>query len=426
MSTGFFARYRTEDRTYNFTEGELYVLSVCDGQHDFSSPAFLPSHRAVLDSLIRKGVAKRVPRGFSGEFPDIHGVLWAVTGKCNLRCRHCYMSAPEGQTELSYKDMLVILDRLCEAGALSIRITGGEPLMRRDLFELLEEISSRGLEVEEIYTNGTLVDDCFLSSLSQTGLHPLFRISFDGVGTHDIMRGIVGTQERTIAGICRLLDAGYKVTVSTSVDSRTICSLSATYELLCSLPIRAWGIGRPLPAGCGKDMNRVSNQEFADVCKEVKRRWEADGKPFTLGLESFFSETVTEDMFRIVPPMSIDSYACGSCRSFPHITNEGFLMPCPCYADTPYASSMPNLVESGWKEAWSNPVYRHIMDITRREIISANPECGVCPSLNECRTGCRISAVLGGTGLLGRDENTCSVFKGGFREHFNSIDRTGV
>lgn len=394
---------------------ERFVYAMCDGVTDLSVPAFLPVHRSALRRLLARGAVRRCPKGFRGPAPDIDGVLLSVTGRCNMRCRHCYMGAPEGQGELPLETMRRILDALCEAGAMQISLTGGEPLMRADLMELTDSILARGMAITDIFTNATLIDQTFLAELEARALRPRFHVSFDGVGRHDAMRGVPGAESAARRGITALISAGHRVILTTSVDENTLPALEKTYAFAKAAGVHAWGIGRPVAAGCARSMGRVADGDFACACHALKALWEADGRPFTLGLESYFSHAVTRDMQHDIPEFAPEQYACGSCRAFPHITHEGILMPCPCYADTEFAGVFPSLVAQDWHTAWHDPTLRRVMDIRKAEVLRANPDCARCERLADCRTGCRVSAVLAGGGLLGRDEITCNIFRKGLR-----------
>lgn len=394
---------------------ERFVYAMCDGMTDLLSPVFLPIHRSALRRMLTRGVVRRCPKGFQGTQPDIDGVLFSITGRCNMRCRHCYMGAPTGQSELPLETVQRILDALCASGAMQISLTGGEPLMRGDLMELIDSILARGMDIPDIFTNATLIGDRFLAEMEARGLSPIFHVSFDGVGRHDVMRGVPGAEKAARRGIAALKSAGHRVILTTSVDKNTLPSLEKTYEFAKETGVHAWGIGRPVAAGCAKSMERVADEDFASACQGLKALWEADGQPFTLGLESYFSHAVTKDMQHDIPEFAPEQYACGSCRAFPHITHNGILMPCPCYADSEFAGTFPSLVTDDWHTAWHNPTLRRVMDVRKDEVLRANPSCARCEHLAQCRTGCRVSAVLAGNGLLGRDEITCDIFRKGLR-----------
>ena len=221
---------------------ERFVYAMCDGTTDLSSPVFLPAHRSALARLLKRGVVRRCPKGFQGTQPDIDGVLFSITGRCNMRCRHCYMGAPEGQGELSLDNMQRILDALCASGATQISLTGGEPLMRTDLMELIDSILARGMAIPDIFTNATLIDDAFVAELAARGLDPIFHVSFDGVGRHDVMRGVPGAENAARQGIAALKSAGHRVVLTTSVDENTLPALEKTYAFAKETGVHAWGV----------------------------------------------------------------------------------------------------------------------------------------------------------------------------------------
>ena len=409
------------EKTYALSEDELYVFSMCDGTHDFSSFAFLPQHRSALMRLARMGAVWFCPKGCPLDAPQIQSILWSVTGKCNMGCRHCYMSAPEGQNELPLTDMERIADAMCAGGVTQVQFTGGEPLMRSDLFALYDILAVRGISLAAIYTNATLVNKQFLDHLREAGISPRFFVSFDGYGTHDTMRGIAGAQDMALSGIRSLVDAGYKVTVTTTVDEGTLPSLAATYDVMRSLGVDAWGMARPLAAGCAKGLSRVGDQRLADECENILAMWQRDGEPFTLALEAFFSQTVPPKPPREKPPFSPRQFACECCQARLYVTQDGVLMPCACYEDTEYNAQFPNLTKAGWAEAWQNPALQHIRGVTIADVLQDNPDCAACEYLQECAMGCRMNSILAGNGLTGRDEMVCGLLQSGLKAHFTSI-----
>ena len=102
--------------------------------------------------------------------------------------------------------------------------------MRADLMELIDSILSRGMDIPDIFTNATLIDDAFLAQLQARGLSPIFHVSFDGVGRHDVMRGVPGAESAARRGIAALKSAGHRVVLTTSVDEHTLPALEKTYE----------------------------------------------------------------------------------------------------------------------------------------------------------------------------------------------------
>jgi MoaA/NifB/PqqE/SkfB family radical SAM enzyme len=131
---------------------------------------------------------------------------------CNLRCRMCGM--PErhlalrgrGEKELSTGEMLEVIDGFAGLGCRGVGVTGGEPLLRPDIFTLLRRIVERGM-LGHLNTNGTLLDAERTRELLASGTHSL-NISLDGADaeTHDRIRGIPGSFALTVAAVRRVVE----------------------------------------------------------------------------------------------------------------------------------------------------------------------------------------------------------------------------
>lgn len=114
---------------------------------------------------------------FDNEF--ISSVQWSVTGRCNYRCRHCL---------LSLKHIEEIIDQMAQAGIYKISLTGGEPLVRKDFLNIVDAFAKRDITITSIYSYGSLINEALL----QRGIKPIFYLSFDGLESHDFLRGIAG------------------------------------------------------------------------------------------------------------------------------------------------------------------------------------------------------------------------------------------
>ena len=142
-------------------------------------------------------------------------VHWSVTGACNLRCRHCFMSAPQAKHgNPTHEEIIRVADQLAECGIFRVGITGGEPLIRKDLFAIIDALIEREIRITVIYTNGWLMDETFLKELEKRNVHPSFQLSYDGKGWHDFLRGIEGCEERTDRALRLLQKGGYDVSAA--------------------------------------------------------------------------------------------------------------------------------------------------------------------------------------------------------------------
>ncbi|MFZ5608858.1 MAG: heme d1 biosynthesis radical SAM protein NirJ [Pseudomonadota bacterium] len=139
-------------------------------------------------------------------------VIWNLTRRCNLRCRHCYAVAGDVDFpgELTHRQAVAVIDDLAAFGVPALILSGGEPLLRRDLFALAAHAKARGLFLA-LSTNGTHVDEAVAQRVAGAGFDYV-GISLDGVGaTHDRFRGAAGAFDAALAGVRALKARGVKL-----------------------------------------------------------------------------------------------------------------------------------------------------------------------------------------------------------------------
>lgn len=145
-----------------------------------------------------------------GSIPPPYLISYAVTGKCNLKCKHCYSDATEEPFpgELSIEEVKGVLDDIANLGARLLIFDGGEPLCRDDFFSIVEHASSKGLRVF-IGSNGTLIDVNVAKRLKSSGIMGV-QISIDGAKpeTHDWFRGMEGAFSKALEGAEACKEAG--------------------------------------------------------------------------------------------------------------------------------------------------------------------------------------------------------------------------
>jgi GeoRSP system radical SAM/SPASM protein len=149
-------------------------------------------------------------------------INWAVTNRCNFKCRHCY-SRTDPSDELDNKTLFACIEKIVKAGVLSINFGGGEPLLRKDLLEIAAFSSGKGLRVS-MNSNGFLIDLERAKSLKAAGFSKV-GISLDShmPDVHDGFRGIPGSHQKAVAALAYLRDAGIKTSIST-----VICRINHT------------------------------------------------------------------------------------------------------------------------------------------------------------------------------------------------------
>ncbi len=186
--------------------------------------------------------------GLAGESDDLRYsaggsfgpvVVYNCTSRCNLRCLHCYSSSKSGQRgdELSTAEAKKLMSQLAEADCPVVLFSGGEPLLRDDLFELLAEARRLGLRTA-ISTNGTLIDSATARQLAGVGVSYV-GISIDGDEKfHDKFRASKGSFKSAVAGIENCKKAGLKTGLRFTITKANAEQVPVVFDIAASAGVR--------------------------------------------------------------------------------------------------------------------------------------------------------------------------------------------
>jgi 12,18-didecarboxysiroheme deacetylase len=160
-------------------------------------------------------------------------VVWNMTRRCNLKCIHCYSNSADIDypDELTTEEGKKLIDDLAAFGSPVILFSGGEPLIRKDLLELAQYATDKGMRAV-ISTNGTLITREIAAKLQKIGLSYV-GVSLDGLEkTHDRFRGKKGAFAEAIEGIRNCREAGIKVGIRFTVNKHNVADVPAMFDLL--------------------------------------------------------------------------------------------------------------------------------------------------------------------------------------------------
>ena len=132
-----------------FIDGKHFdALKLCNGKIDTGLPLISDEARTIIHEYEEQGIVESCSPGQSISekqkykyYPVRYArmIHWSITGKCNYKCRHCYLSAPDAKYgELSHDDIMRIIPQIKECGINVVSLTGGEPLVRSDFFEIID------------------------------------------------------------------------------------------------------------------------------------------------------------------------------------------------------------------------------------------------------------------------------------------------
>ena len=224
-------------------------------------------------------------------------LFWECTLNCNFKCRHCGSSAGGGkfyQEELSTEDIKNAFKDVADkygAKNVMLAITGGEPLLRKDLFDVMGYASDLGFSWGMV-TNGFLMTRELAQKAKESGMSTLV-VSIDGIGKmHDDFRGMKGAYKRAIDAVKFFAEAGFlsDLQITTSMHRENINYLDEMYREFSNLGITSWRVMNIDPIGRAEEnrnilLNKKELKVLLDFIEEKRKR---GGKPeVVFGCEGF-------------------------------------------------------------------------------------------------------------------------------------------
>lgn len=431
--------------TAHFVTRDVFdTLLLCDGRLRPSNPLFFGPGRARLGLLEREGVlafsdepCSLEPRQEYRTYPNhyMRQVQWSLTGRCNYRCRHCYMSAPHAVLgQPSTEECLTIVDQMAEAGVLAVKLTGGEPLVHPGFLRIVECLCERGIAIATILTNGELVTEELLCALEEQGVLCGFDISFDGThGCHDWLRGVDGAGKAAVRafGLCR--EHGFPTGAQYVLHRGNIDVLRESVRLLGDLGVETVSVGAVSDEGEAHGMRDLilRRDEVFDILCTYLPQFLEDGAPLPrLNLGGVF--VVERGRVRLVRESDCGEGcaarpACDTIRSTMYLNPDGYILPCASMAyDEGVKKTFPNLSDTTISQALSDSSYLDCVRLTVADVLERNPRCRACAYLGRCMGGCRANAVdeAGAPSVLGMDRASCSFFTDGRYERAAGLVRS--
>jgi radical SAM protein with 4Fe4S-binding SPASM domain len=371
--------------------------------------------RRTLGDLIRHNSGSS--RGVSGNYLAFSAlkspvVFWNITGRCNLACSHCYLGAGERNwEELSTEECCALIDDLGKAGVPLLIISGGEPLVRTDIWQILDHAREMGVKTA-LSSNGTLIGEDTAVRLRTTGVEYV-GISLDGAtaATHDRIRGVPGSYERSLEGLRSCMSVGIPCGIRMTVTRENRDEVSPLIDLALRLSVPRFCLYWLVPSGRGSDAywkKQVSVKEAEEIFERLYLRAQAID-PATLEI---LTVDAPQDSIHLIallererPHMIRDAQEllglqgcrCSAGERIANIDPEGNLYPCQ-FAQAP-EFLMGNVRKTPFARIWETA------GGTAPHSLAGYPGdgCIACPSYRLCRGGCRIRARFSQNGSGGDD-----------------------
>lgn len=335
-------------------------------------------------------------------------VAWEITRNCNLECVHCRASATMGPYtgELDTKAGFRLLDQIAELGEPIVILTGGEPLLRQDIFDIARYGTQKKLRMV-MAPNGTLITDEIAEKMVDSGIKRI-SISLDGASeqSHDQFRGVQGAFEGALRGIRHARNAGMEFQINTTITKSNLDQIPAIQQLAIDLGAVAHHIFLLVPTGRGK---YIVDQEITAREYEETLNWFYDRKENSpLQLKA----TCAPHYYRILRQRAgaegktvtfqthgLDAVTrgCLGGTGFCFISHRGIVQPCG-FLDVPCGDVTLESFSSIWK---NSEVFQQL-----RNFKQLKGKCGGCEYKRVCG-GCRARAYEA-TGDYMAEEPLCS------------------
>ncbi len=344
--------------------------------------------------------------------PQLRLVAWEITRNCNLNCVHCRAAATMGpytgelDTDAAYR----LLDQIAELGSPIVILTGGEPLMRPDIFEVAKYGDGKGLRMV-MAPNGTLITEENAGKLASAGIKRI-SISLDGASReiHDKFRGVEGAFDGALRGIEHAKKAGIEFQINTTIAKANLEQIPKIQQLAIDLGAVAHHIFLLVPTGRGKYM---LDQEITAKEYEETLNWFYDQRDKTpLQLKA----TCAPHYYRILrqrareegKKVSFESHGldavtrgCLGGTGFCFISHRGVVQPCGFLN-----VNCGDVTKESFADIWKNSKAFNEL----RNYDELKGKCGACEYKRVCG-GCRARAYEA-TGDYMAEEPLCSYVPG--------------
>lgn len=413
------------------------TLQMCNGRIDFSIPMITDEQREIAAQLVKEQVVRECQS--QEELADnqkyrlydnryMNTIHWSVTGKCNCRCKHCYMSAPDAKYgELSHEEIMKIVDDMGRCGVLNCTLTGGEALVRNDFFDIVDGLLERDIRISQIYSNGFLVNENFLDKLEKRGIHPEINMSFDGTGAHDWLRGIPGAEKSVRKAFLLCKEKGFPTGAEMCLWKDNADTLAQSILDLAEMGCRSLKVNPIADTGAWQDggygaAESLTEDELFNIYYEYIDDFYRELPKMEVHLGGFFLADGRDPDYYVLPSVHLyenpmRASICVHARSTMYISAEGRAETCMGMASMSdeFQSQYPLVQKLGLESCLTDSAYMKLIDTRAEEIINRNERCRDCKYRTVCLGGCRASAMMyHRDDALSVDEMFCKMYRDGW------------
>lgn len=428
---------KNNENAVGISKEEFELLLKCDGEHDLEPNPYLAN-------LLSLGYIEKCNQG---DKPSPWSVLHEydnyyfprmnlmITGKCNLNCLHCFNAKDNAplNTELSYEQIIDILDQANNIGVHAFTITGGEPLFHKRFLDIIRAIYERNMYVFELNTNGLLLTQSMLDEFKRLGCFPLIKISFDGVGYHNWIRQHPKAEELTLKAIELCVKNGFRVKVQVQVNRKNVDVMFKTAELLNRLGVCEMRIIRTTEAPRWEKNSPGSSltiEEYYQRMMEFAKEYTHSQMKMTVDIWQLIRLHPVNKSYELMPiACSKDEFniripMCKGNRGMIAVSSSGETVPCLQMSGYFLEKdiSLGNLFKTPLKELVKDSSYLNLAMAPLLKQIVENDKCGNCKYYKACTGGCPALGLLysKNSDYYHEDITKCVFFENGWYDKITS------
>lgn len=421
------------DRAFPISKEQFELLLLCDGKHDLE-----------LDSNISNLLSRHyIEECKKGEEPSSWSKLkeysnyyfprmnLMITGKCNLNCLHCFNAKDNAplNSELSYEQIIDILDQARDIGVHTFTLTGGEPLVHPRFLDIVKAIYDRDMTIFELNTNGLLLNQRILDEFKRLNCHPLIKISFDGVGYHNIIRQHPKAEDMTLKAIKLCIDNDFMVKAQVQVNRKNVDLMMDTAILLNEIGVSEMRIIRTTEAPRwekNSPNSSLSIEEYYERMLDFSKEYIDSNMKMTVDVWQFVRLYPTYHMYSLVPiACSKDEFniripMCKGNRGMIAVSSGGEVVPCLQMSGwfLEHKISLGNILKTPLKQLVKDSDYLNLAMAPLFKQIVENDKCGNCKFYKVCTGGCPALGLLYSKNedYYHEDITKCIFFENGWYE----------
>jgi radical SAM protein with 4Fe4S-binding SPASM domain len=362
--------------------------------------------RCYTSPVITRGelhISGKYKKSFPGNYLSApSAVILETTGACNLRCRHCLTdNGTRANGELTFREITAFLDQVEEEKIMYVNFTGGEPLIRKDILDIIKYASKKNFAFD-LSTNGLLIDQPLINELKKTRLKAI-QISLDGLeDTHDWIRDKKSAFCVATNSIRLLRENNFSVVVSTTITRKNLREIPDLIDYCAQLDIQGYKTTLFIPSGRGTSNCQdllLSKHDVYEISGVLSRKEQEYAPGIFFEREGLFDWVLQKNNTKKSSLFSQDKTCCAAGTSILFVTANGDVKPCPFLRDF----NIGNIRKLKLSRIWHSDEL-NIFRNTHIEKLKGN--CKNCGYLgNKCNGGCRAAALHINNDFYAEDPN---------------------